>query len=310
MGWPRRDDRDPAWAFCEDEPVTATIMDGKATSQEVYDDLSARVSALAERGIRPGLGTVLVGDDPGSRAYVRGKHADCAKVGITSIRRDLPATASQAQVAEAIDELNADPACTGYLVQLPLPAHIDSVAMLERVDPVKDADGLHPTNLGRLVLGVPGPLPCTPRGIVELLRRFDVPIAGARVTVVGRGVTVGRPLGLLLTRRTENATVTLCHTGTRDLAAELRRADIIVAAAGRPGLVTAGIVAPGAAVLDVGITRTERGLVGDVAAEVREVAGFLAPMPGGVGPMTRAMLLTNVVEAAERAAGLVPARTA
>lgn len=285
-------------------------MDGKATSNEIFDDLSARVSALADRGLRPGLGTVLVGDDPGSRAYVRGKHADCAKVGITSIRRDLPATASAAQVAEAIDELNDDPACTGYLVQLPLPAHIDAVAMLERVDPVKDADGLHPTNLGRLVLGVPGPLPCTPRGIVALLRRFDVPIAGARVTVVGRGVTVGRPLGLLLTRRTENATVTLCHTGTRDLAAELRRADIVVAAAGRPGLVTADAVAPGAAVLDVGITRTEQGLAGDVAAEVREVAGFVAPMPGGVGPMTRAMLLTNVVEAAERAAGLVPAHTA
>lgn len=285
-------------------------MDGKATSSEIFDDLSARVSALADRGMRPGLGTVLVGDDPGSRAYVRGKHADCAKVGITSIRRDLPATASQAQVTEAIDELNADPACTGYLVQLPLPAHIDPVAMLERVDPVKDADGLHPTNLGRLVLGVPGPLPCTPRGIVALLRRFDVPIASARVTVVGRGVTVGRPLGLLLTRRTENATVTLCHTGTRDLAAELRRADIIVAAAGRPGLVTADAVQPGAAVLDVGITRTEHGLAGDVAAEVCEVAGFVAPMPGGVGPMTRAMLLTNVVEAAERAAGLVPAHTA
>jgi methylenetetrahydrofolate dehydrogenase (NADP+)/methenyltetrahydrofolate cyclohydrolase len=285
-------------------------MDGKATSNEILDDLSARVSALADRGLRPGLGTVLVGDDPGSRAYVRGKHADCAKVGINSIRRDLPATASQAQVAEAIDELNADPACTGYLVQLPLPAHIDPVAMLERVDPAKDADGLHPTNLGRLVLGVPGPLPCTPRGIVALLRRFDVPIAGARVTVVGRGVTVGRPLGLLLTRRSENATVTLCHTGTRDLAAELRRADIIVAAAGRPGLVTADDVQPGAAVLDVGITRTEQGLVGDLAPEVREVAGFVAPMPGGVGPMTRAMLLTNVVEAAERAAGLVPAHTA
>jgi methylenetetrahydrofolate dehydrogenase (NADP+)/methenyltetrahydrofolate cyclohydrolase len=290
--------------------VTATILDGKATRNEIFEDLRARVGALAGRGIRPGLGTVLVGDDPGSSAYVRGKHADCAKIGITSIRRDLPADASQARVAAAIDELNADPACTGYLVQLPLPEHIDAVAMLERVDPAKDVDGLHPTNLGRLVLGEPGPLPCTPRGIVELLRRYDVPIAGARVTVVGRGVTVGRPLGLLLTRRTENATVTLCHTGTRHLAAELVRADIVVAAAGRAALVTADVVKPGAAVLDVGITRTERGLVGDVAPEVAEVAGHLAPMPGGVGPMTRAMLLTNVVEAAERAAGLVPAHTA
>ncbi|HET8643404.1 MAG TPA: bifunctional methylenetetrahydrofolate dehydrogenase/methenyltetrahydrofolate cyclohydrolase [Pseudonocardiaceae bacterium] len=289
--------------------MTATILDGKRARNEIYEDLRGRVAALADRGIRPGLGTVLVGDDPGSHAYVRGKHADCAKVGITSIRRDLPATASQAQVADVIDELNADPACTGYLVQLPLPSQLDAVALLERVDPAKDADGLHPTNLGRLVLGEQGPLPCTPRGIVELLRRYDVPIAGASVTIVGRGVTVGRPLGLLLTRRTENATVTLCHTRTRDLPAELVRADIIVAAAGRPGLVTAELVRPGAAVLDVGITRTDAGLVGDVDPGVREVAAFLAPIPGGVGPMTRAMLLTNVVEAAERAAGLVPAHT-
>jgi len=284
--------------------VTATILDGKLVRTEILDGLRVRVAALAERGVRPGLGTVLVGDDPGSHAYVRGKHADCAKVGITSIRRDLPATASRQQVTDVIDELNADPACTGYLVQLPLPAHLDASAMLERVDPAKDVDGLHPTNLGRLVLGEPAPLPCTPRGIVELLRRFDVPIAGALVTVVGRGVTVGRPLGLLLTRRSENATVTLCHTRTRDLPAEIRRADIVVCAAGRPALVRAEDVKPGAAVLDVGITRTENGLVGDVAPEVREVAGFLAPMPGGVGPMTRAMLLSNVVEAAERAAGL------
>jgi methylenetetrahydrofolate dehydrogenase (NADP+)/methenyltetrahydrofolate cyclohydrolase len=284
--------------------VTATILDGKLARNEVLDDLRVRVAALAERGVTPGLGTVLVGDDPGSNAYVRGKHADSAKVGIHSIRRELPADASQAQVAEAIDELNADPACTGFLVQLPLPPQIDASTMLARVDPAKDADGLHPTNLGRLVLGERGPLPCTPRGIVELLRRFDVPIAGALVTIVGRGVTVGRPLGLLLTRKSENATVTLCHTGTRDLAAELGRADIIVAAAGRPGLVTADVVKPGAAVLDVGITRTDDGLVGDVGPEVREVAAYLAPMPGGVGPMTRAMLLSNVVEAAEQAAGL------
>lgn len=283
--------------------VSATILDGKLVRTEILDDLRQRVAALARLGITPGLGTVLVGDDPGSHAYVRGKHADCARVGITSIRRDLPATASAAQVAQVIDELNADPACTGYLVQLPLPPHLDAGAMLERVDPAKDVDGLHPTNLGRLVLGEPAPLPCTPRGIVELLRRFGVPIAGAAVTIVGRGVTVGRPLGLLLTRRSENATVTLCHTATRDLPAQLRRADIVVAAAGRPGLVAADDVKPGAAVLDVGITRTADGLVGDVAPQVREVAGFLAPMPGGVGPMTRAMLLSNVVEAAERAAG-------
>jgi methylenetetrahydrofolate dehydrogenase (NADP+) / methenyltetrahydrofolate cyclohydrolase len=284
--------------------MTATILDGKRIRNEILDNLRARVAVLGERSVTPGLGTVLVGDDPGSHAYVRGKHADCAKVGITSIRRDLPATASRQQVMDVIDELNANPACTGYLVQLPLPDQLDASAVLERIDPAKDADGLHPTNLGRLVLGERAPLPCTPRAIVELLRRFDVPIAGAVVTVVGRGVTVGRPLGLLLTRKTENATVTLCHTGTRDLAAELRRADIVVAAAGRPGLVTAENVKTGAAVLDVGITRTNDGLVGDVAPEVREVAGYLAPMPGGVGPMTRAMLLSNVVEAAEQAAGL------
>jgi methylenetetrahydrofolate dehydrogenase (NADP+) / methenyltetrahydrofolate cyclohydrolase len=279
--------------------VSATILDGRRVREEILDDLRTRVALLAGRGVIPGLGTVLVGDDPGSHAYVRGKHADCAKVGITSIRRELPATASQEQVAEVIDELNADPACTGYIVQLPLPPQVDASAMLERIDPAKDADGLHPTNLGRLVLGEPAPLPCTPRGIVELLRRFEVPIDGAVVTIVGRGITVGRPLGLLLTRRSENATVTLCHTGTRDLAAELRRADIVVVAAGRPGLVTVGNVKPGAAVVDVGITRTDNGLIGDVAPEVREVAAFLAPMPGGVGPMTRAMLLSNVVEAAE-----------
>jgi methylenetetrahydrofolate dehydrogenase (NADP+) / methenyltetrahydrofolate cyclohydrolase len=281
--------------------VTATVLDGKLARNEIFDDLRARVAALADRGITPGLGTVLVGDDPGSHSYVKGKHSDCAKVGVTSIRRDLPADASRQQVLDTVDELNADPTCTGYLVQLPLPRHLDASEVLERVDPNKDADGLHPTNLGRLVLGDPAPLPCTPRGIVELLRRFEVPLDGALVTVVGRGVTVGRPLGLLLTRRSENATVTLCHTGTRDLAAELRRADIIVAAAGVPGLVTAELVKPGAAVLDVGITRTDAGLVGDVAPDVREVAAFVAPMPGGVGPMTRAMLITNVVEAAERA---------
>jgi len=281
--------------------MTARILDGKATAAGIREDLARRVKVLAERGAVPGLGTVLVGDDPGSRAYVNGKHRDCAQVGIASIRRDLPADATQAQVEAVVDELNADPACTGYLVQLPLPAGLDAHRVLHRVDPAKDADGLHPVNLGRLVLGEPGPLPCTPRGIVTLLRRFDVPIAGAEVTVIGRGITVGRALGLLLTRRSENATVTLCHTGTRDLAAHTRQADIVVVAAGRPGLLTADMVRPGAAVVDVGITRTEAGLAGDVAPDVAEVAGFLAPVPGGVGPMTRAMLLANVVEAAERA---------
>ncbi len=281
--------------------MTARILDGRATAAAIKEDLRKRVADLAAAGRVPGLATVLVGDDAGSRAYVNGKHRDSVAVGITSIRRDLPADASQEQVEAVVDELNANPECTGYLVQLPLPAGLDPLAILHRVDPAKDADGLHPVNLGKLVLGEPGPLPGTPRGIVELLRRYDVPIAGAEVTVIGRGITVGRSLGLLLTRRTENATVTLCHTGTRDLAAHTRGADIVVVAAGRPGLLTADMVRPGAAVVDVGITRTDAGLIGDVAPEVAEVAGYLAPMPGGVGPMTRAMLLTNVVEAAEYA---------
>jgi len=284
--------------------VSATILDGKATAAAIKDELRERVAKLAAQGITPGLGTILVGDDPGSRAYVAGKHRDCAEVGITSIRRDLPADATQADVEAAVDELNADPACTGYIVQLPLPAQVNTQAILERIDPAKDADGLHPVNLGRLVLGERGALPCTPRGIVELLRRYDVPLRGAEVTVIGRGTTVGRPLGLLLTRRSENATVTLCHTGTRDLAAHTRDADIVVAAAGKPALLTPDMIKPGAAVLDVGITRVpldngKAKLTGDVHPDVREVAGHLAPMPGGVGPMTRAMLLTNVVEAAE-----------
>jgi len=282
--------------------VTATILDGKATAAAVKAELAIRVAALNAKGIYPGLGTVLVGDDPGSHAYVGGKHKDCAEVGIASIRVDMPADSTQAEVNAKIAELNADPAVTGYIVQLPLPKHLDSNSVLELMDPNKDADGLHPTNLGRLVLGTDAPLPCTPRGIVELLRRYDVAIDGAHVVIVGRGVTVGRPLGLLLTRRSENATVTLCHTGTRDLSAELRRADIIVAAAGVPAIIRAEDVRPGAAVLDVGITRTDVGLVGDVDPDVKEVAGFVAPMPGGVGPMTRAMLLANVVEAAERSA--------
>jgi methylenetetrahydrofolate dehydrogenase (NADP+)/methenyltetrahydrofolate cyclohydrolase len=284
--------------------MTAIILDGKATAAAIRADLTDRVAKLAQAGLTPGLGTVLVGDDPGSRSYVNGKHRDCAQVGILSIRRDLPADATQQQVEEAVAELNADPACTGYIVQLPLPAGLDPQPVLAMIDPAKDADGLQPANLGKLVLGEPGPLPCTPRGIVALLRRYDVPIAGADVTVIGRGITVGRSLGLLLTRRSENATVTLCHTGTRDLPAHTRSADIVVVAAGTPGLLTADMVKPGAAVLDVGISRTEAGIVGDVDPAVAEVAGYLAPMPGGVGPMTRAMLLANVVEAAERAASL------
>jgi methylenetetrahydrofolate dehydrogenase (NADP+)/methenyltetrahydrofolate cyclohydrolase len=289
--------------------MTATILDGKATAAAIRVELTGRVTALRERGVTPGLATVLVGEDPGSQAYVAGKHRACAEVGITSIEKVLPVTASQQVVEDVVRELNADPACTGYIVQLPLPVGLDELAVLNLMDPAKDADGLHPNNLGRLVLMQPGPLPCTPRGCVELLRRYDVPLAGAEVVVVGRGVTVGRPLGLLLTRRSENATVTTCHTGTKELDRFVRRADIVVAAAGVPGLITADMIKPGAAVLDVGITRVvgEDGkgrYTGDVAPGVREVAGYLAPMPGGIGPMTIAMLLTNVVEAAERAAGI------
>jgi methylenetetrahydrofolate dehydrogenase (NADP+)/methenyltetrahydrofolate cyclohydrolase len=282
--------------------VEAITLDGKATRDEIFVDLQQRVTKLAESGHIPGLGTILVGDDPGSQTYVRGKHNDCGKVGITSIRRDLPADVSTDRLNAAIDELNTNPDCTGYIVQLPLPKHLDENAALERVDPAKDADGLHPTNLGRLVLGTPAPLPCTPRGIVHLLRRYDVEIAGAHVVVIGRGVTVGRPLGLLLSRRSENATVTLCHTKTRDLAALTRQADIVIAAVGVPHLVTAGMVRPGAAVIDVGVSRTADGLVGDVHPDVWRVAGHVSPNPGGVGPLTRAFLLTNVVERAEGSA--------
>jgi methylenetetrahydrofolate dehydrogenase (NADP+) / methenyltetrahydrofolate cyclohydrolase len=281
-------------------PVTATTLDGTATLTAIKAELTERVAALAERGIRPGLGTVLVGDDPASRWYVNAKHKDCAAIGITSIRRDLPATATQSEVEAVVAELNADPACTAFLVQQP--TGLDEFAILAAVDPTKDVDGLHPTNLGWLVLGKPAPLPCTPTGIIELLRRYDVPIAGAHVVVVGRGITVGRPLALMLTRRSENATVTVCHTGTRDLAAQVRQADIVVAAAGSPSLITAEMVKPGAAVLDAGVSRVDGKIAGDVAPDVAEVAGYLSPNPGGVGPMTRAMLLRNVVEAAERSA--------
>jgi methylenetetrahydrofolate dehydrogenase (NADP+)/methenyltetrahydrofolate cyclohydrolase len=280
--------------------MTARLLDGTATLRTIKAELAERVSALKERGVTPGLGTVLVGDDPGSRWYVAAKHRDCASVGITSIRRDLPATATRAEVEAVVDELNADPACTGFLVQQP--TGLDEFALLSRVDPDKDVDGLHPMNLGKLVLGEPGPLPCTPVGVIELLRRHGVEIAGAEVVVIGRGLTVGRPLGLLLTRRTENATVTLCHTGTRDLVAHVRNADIVVAAAGVPDLIRGDMVKPGAAVLDVGVSRVDGRIAGDVAADVADVAGWVSPNPGGVGPMTRAMLLTNVVAIAEQAA--------
>jgi methylenetetrahydrofolate dehydrogenase (NADP+)/methenyltetrahydrofolate cyclohydrolase len=285
--------------------VTAQILDGKATLASIKTDLRARVEALTARGVTPGLGTVLVGDDPGSHWYVGAKHRDCADLGITSLRRDLPATATQAEVEAVIDELNADPACTGFLVQQP--TGLDEMALLSRVLPEKDVDGLHPMNLGWLVLGRPAPLPCTPMGCVELLRHHGVPLDGARVVVVGRGLTVGRPLGLILTRRSENATVTLCHTGTKDLAAEVRRADVVVAAAGVPNVITADMVKPGAAVLDVGVSRVDGAIAGDVAADVAEVAGWVSPNPGGVGPMTRAMLLTNIVAAAEARAAAADA---
>ena len=282
--------------------MTAQSLDGKAVAAEIKSELHERVTALRERGIVPGLGTILVGDDPASKWYVGAKHKDCAEIGIESIRIDLPADATQAEVEAAVDQLNADPACTLYIVQLPLPAGLDENAVIGRIDPAKDADGLHPTNLGWLVLGKAAPLPCTPRGIIELLRRHNVEIAGQHV-VVGRGITVGRPMGLLLTRRSENATVTLCHTGTKDLAAEVKRADIVIAAAGVPGIITADMVKPGAALLDVGVSRDADGkIVGDLAPDVVEVAGWVTPNPGGVGPMTRAMLLSNVVDFCELAA--------
>jgi len=284
--------------------VSAEILDGKATAAEIRANLKVRVARLTGLGLTPGLGTVLVGDDPGSVAYVAGKHRDCAAVGITSLRYDLPADASQAEVETAVRALNEDPRCTGFIVQLPLPSQISETTVLELMDPTKDADGLHPLNLGRLVLNEPAPLPGTPRGILALLRRYGIEPAGATVCVLGRGITTGRPLGLLLTRRSENATVTLCHTGTKDIPSHTRPADIVVVATGVPGILTADMVKPGAVVVDVGLTRTPDGLIGDVAPEVREVAGWLSPVPGGVGPMTRAMLLLNVVEAAERAAGI------
>ncbi|MFE2442329.1 bifunctional methylenetetrahydrofolate dehydrogenase/methenyltetrahydrofolate cyclohydrolase [Stenotrophomonas sp. NPDC087984] len=281
--------------------MTAQILDGKATAAAIKSDLVSRVEALKAKGIHPGLGTVLVGEDPGSKWYVAGKHRDCAEIGVDSLRRDLPETATQEEIEAAVRELNEDPACTGYIVQLPLPKGIDTNRVLELIDPAKDADGLHPMNLGRLVLGESGPLPCTPQGVIQLLRHHGVEINGAHVVVVGRGITVGRSIGLLLTRRSENATVTLCHTGTRDLPGILRQADIIVAAAGVRHLIRPDDVKPGAAVLDVGVSRDEHGkIAGDVHPGVAEIAGWISPNPGGVGPMTRAQLLVNVVEAAER----------
>ncbi|MCG7529034.1 bifunctional methylenetetrahydrofolate dehydrogenase/methenyltetrahydrofolate cyclohydrolase [Streptomyces sp. OfavH-34-F] len=288
--------------------MTAQILDGKATAAAIKSDLTARVAALKARGVTPGLGTLLVGDDPGSRWYVNGKHKDCAQVGIGSIQRELPETATQEDIEQVVRELNEDPACTGYIVQLPLPKGIDTNRVLELMDPAKDADGLHPMNLGRLVLNETGPLPCTPQGVVQLLRHHGVEINGAHVVVVGRGVTIGRSIPLLLTRKSENATVTQCHTGTRDLAAHLKQADIIVAAAGVPHIIKPEHVKPGAAVLDVGVSRDENGkIVGDVHPGVAEVAAWISPNPGGVGPMTRAQLLVNVVEAAERDADAVSA---
>jgi methylenetetrahydrofolate dehydrogenase (NADP+)/methenyltetrahydrofolate cyclohydrolase len=280
--------------------MTATILDGKALAASIKGQLAARVTALKANGIAPGLGTVLVGDDPGSISYVAGKHRDCQEVGINSIRVDLKADASQADVLAAIKDLNSAKECTGYIVQLPLPRGINTQVILESIDPAKDADGLHPINLGRLVSGFEAPLPCTPRGIVELINHYKIPLAGAEVVVIGRGLTVGRPLGLLLTRKQENATVTLTHTGTKDLLSHTKRADIVIAAIGSAHFLKANAVKEGAVVIDVGISRISTGLLGDVDPGVMEVASFVAPMPGGVGPMTRAMLLQNVVEACER----------
>ena len=280
--------------------MSATILDGKALAASIKQDLSARVKDLKKNGVTPGLGTILVGDDPGSLSYVAGKHRDCQEVGITSIRVDLKADASESDVLAAIKDLNSAKECSGYIVQLPLPHGINTQKVLEAIDPSKDADGLHPMNLGRLVAGYAAPLPCTPRGIVELISHYKIPLSGAEVVVIGRGLTVGRSLGLLLNRKQENATVTLTHTGTKNLSVHTKRADIVVAAIGSPHFLKAGDIKSGATVLDVGISRTGAGLVGDVDPGVLNVAAYVAPMPGGVGPMTRAMLLTNVVEACER----------
>jgi methylenetetrahydrofolate dehydrogenase (NADP+)/methenyltetrahydrofolate cyclohydrolase len=280
--------------------MSAQILDGKALASSIKKDLTARTTALKAAGTLPGLGTILVGDDPASHSYVDGKHRDCREVGITSIRIELPATASQQDILAAVKDLNTAPECTGYIVQLPLPGGIDTQVILEAIDPAKDADGLHPLNLGRLVAGYDAPLPCTPRGIVELLNHYKINLDGAEVVVIGRGLTVGRPLGLLLSRRKENATVTLTHTGTEDLAFHTQRADIVVAAIGQSHFLKASMVKKGAVLVDVGISRSADGLDGDICPGAYEVAGYVSPMPGGVGPMTRAMLLQNVVEACEK----------
>ncbi|KXB56442.1 tetrahydrofolate dehydrogenase/cyclohydrolase, NAD(P)-binding domain protein [Corynebacterium sp. CMW7794] len=282
--------------------MSATKLDGTLYRDEIFADLATRVAKLKEQGVTPGLATVLVGDNPGSHSYVKMKHRDCEQLGINSIRKDLPEETTQEELEAVIDELNADPNCTGYIVQLPLPKHLDENKILERIDPDKDADGLHPVNLGKLVLNEPAPLPCTPNGCIHLLRRYGVELDGAKVVVIGRGVTVGRPIGLMLTRRSENSTVTLCHTGTKDLAAETREADVIIAAAGKAHMLTADMVKEGAAVLDVGVSRVDGKLAGDVAEDVWEKAGFVSPNPGGVGPLTRAFLVYNIVERAEQLA--------
>ena len=282
--------------------MSATKLDGTLYRDEIFADLAQRVAALKDKGITPGLATVLVGEDPGSQSYVKMKHRDCEKLGINSIRKDLPADITQEELEAVIDELNADDACTGYIVQLPLPKHLDENAILERIDPEKDADGLHPVNLGKLVLNEDAPLPCTPNGCLHLLRRFGVELDGAKTVVIGRGVTVGRPIGLMLTRRSENSTVTLCHTGTKDLAAETREADIVIAAAGQPHMLTADMIKEGAALLDVGVSRVDGKLTGDIHPDCWDKAGFVSPSPGGVGPLTRAFLVRNIVERAEKLA--------
>ena len=282
--------------------MSATKLDGTLYRDEIFADLAQRVAALKDKGITPGLATVLVGEDPGSQSYVKMKHRDCEKLGINSIRKDLPADITQEELEAVIDELNADDACTGYIVQLPLPKHLDENAILERIDPEKDADGLHPVNLGKLVLNEDAPLPCTPNGCLHLLRRFGVELDGAKTVVIGRGVTVGRPIGLMLTRRSENSTVTLCHTGTKDLAAETREADIVIAAAGQPHMLTADMIKEGAALLDVGVSRVDGKLTGDIHPDCWDKAGYVSPNPGGVGPLTRAFLVRNIVERAEKLA--------
>ncbi|MCI6207350.1 MAG: bifunctional methylenetetrahydrofolate dehydrogenase/methenyltetrahydrofolate cyclohydrolase [Corynebacterium glucuronolyticum] len=286
--------------------MTALKLDGKMYRDEIFVDLEKRVKALKDKGITPGLATVLVGENPASQSYVKMKHKDCEKIGINSIRKDLPEDITQEELFAVIDELNEDPACTGYIVQLPIPKHLDENAVLARINPDKDVDGLHPVNLGKLVLNEPAPLPCTPNGCIHLLRRFDIPLAGAKVAVIGRGVTVGRPIGLMLTRRSENCTVTLCHTGTKDLAAETRQADIVIAASGQPHMLTPDMIKEGAALLDVGVSRKDGKLLGDVHPDCWEKAGAISPNPGGVGPLTRAFLVRNVVETAERQAGITP----